>query len=699
MNTKPFLLVILSIITMASCTYSTNAFDSVSCESGNVDPSGDRTCIEGFWVDREAQQDAGQMDMGADLDDMETPDACMMKSEATLCREQAWECGRVSVTECGESREISCGECAPNEICQNRVCQECVPLTADQACARVSAQCGEITLQDNGCGDTETFVCPDLCASSLCSPDNLCEVCEPPVPLDFCRDQAQINGLCGEVTALDRCNQKRTEQCGQSCGDESTCLENGMCCIPETDTALCLASTGQCGSLSVMDQCGTLRVIECGPCLFTPPVVQTTSGGPVDFPAATPGIPGGTMNDLKLWLRAQTGITLDASGEISAWEDASSNSEPTTLSSSMLPQSSAQTLNGHDLVSLPGQAFIDVANVIDSNASIIFVFSTTDTTMSSVWWKQAALLSAEVDGPAKDFGVTMNMGEIAYFHDGSDNAVVSTTQKYNDGSFHLLVVTREASSGQVVIFLDGARLGRGMGQKGKLNASTTLRIGLQSSAQSGEGGWEATLAEVLLFDTIARPRPRMTALALKYGLTLASNYIESNGKIVFPTQNAAPFDERIFGVARHDLSALHQTFASSQSVSGTPSILHVRVGQDADGASLISQDGSFLIFGSNGASHTLSTSITPAGGTVRIPSLAWRIENTGFEDDVTLVLDPSAIDASINAAVLASDDTFMIDTIVYPLTTLPDGRVAITLIIPKDATRYLTFGQGTQSPP
>jgi len=92
----------------------------------------------------------------------------------------------------------------------------------------------------------------------------------------------------------------------------------------------------------------------------------------------------------------------------------------------------------------------------------------------------AGLVQGDVPGPKDDFGISLNAkGELLAGVGNPDTTIVSPPG-FNDGQPHLVIFTREKSTGALALFVDGRRVATGKGGTQALDAP--LRIGLGANA-------------------------------------------------------------------------------------------------------------------------------------------------------------------------------------------------------------------------
>ena len=257
-------------------------------------------------VDTNANQpdpDVGPDVGGEDADTGDCPPLSPSEIQAA-CDEANLQCGDFSVVdECGESVDVSCGECPDTDQCISGICQ-CIDESNtefcaaqgdnfDVACGLISAsgQCGEErTVDCGGCGDDAACIdhrcqacevdcqdkcgmVPDGCGDFVdCSEDPDGVSCEAQ---DSCIDFACVNDDCTPIedcdgidascgTVVDGCG--GTIDC-PTCSEGEECAPSNQCvCVSESDQELCDALELGCGEASTTDRCGFERNIDCGGC-------------------------------------------------------------------------------------------------------------------------------------------------------------------------------------------------------------------------------------------------------------------------------------------------------------------------------------------------------------------------------------------------------------------------------------------------
>jgi hypothetical protein len=80
---------------------------------------------------------------------------------------------------------------------------------------------------------------------------------------------------------------------------------------------------------------------------------------------------------------------------------------------------------------------------------------------------------------------------------GNPDITIQSTSNINDGAFHHVAVTRNAATGAMVLYVDGAQQATATGPTGTRNAAANLRIG---SLQTNLNFFAGQIDEVRLYD-------------------------------------------------------------------------------------------------------------------------------------------------------------------------------------------------------
>ncbi len=243
---------------LSGCVYDSATIESLRCAPEGA-RDGERVCQGGVWV----QDGTLVPDEPIDLPD------CVPETDEALCAARIGQCGELEVQDrCDQTRQISCLQCPAGERCDAsaRTCV-CVPeddiAFCDRLRADVDSLCGTVTAQDN-CGASRTVPCGgcDDAAGELCDDDTNRCVCTPEDDQALCD---RYGADCGMITRADRCGAQRTVSCGGCDGGEQCNAQTNLCptCRPRTPAQLCAQAGAQCGTIDAMN-CGQPQTVDCG---------------------------------------------------------------------------------------------------------------------------------------------------------------------------------------------------------------------------------------------------------------------------------------------------------------------------------------------------------------------------------------------------------------------------------------------------
>ena len=225
-----------------------------------------------------------------------------------------------------------------------------------------------------------------------------------------------------------------------------------------------------------------------------------------------------------------------------------------------------------------------------------------------------------------------------------------TNPLLNDDIPHLIGFASNASSAE--IYMDATNVLTVPGQP-QLPGYGAMMIGMDadgSEAQDGGNQLKGNVGEVIMFSkklTALDQQKVGSYLALKYGISLRSNYIASDGSTSMWTDNSDGYDQDIFGIGRDDASGLNQKVSKSVS-DGTV----LTVSLDADFTSADNDAGrttehtndlQFLTIANNGAALAPQlTEVDAASGfNVRL-AREWKVDATGnFTQNISLKFEGS----------------------------------------------------------
>jgi hypothetical protein len=145
---------------------------------------------------------------------------------------------------------------------------------------------------------------------------------------------------------------------------------------------------------------------------------------------------------------------------------------------------------------------VEVPRTFQDNFSLECWFETSSGTGFRDWWNGAPLIQADVGGSVQDFGLSMTVDGRVMFGANTGAPVVTSGAGYNDGGWHHVVLTRNGTTGAVILYLDGVQVATGTGVTGSLNAPSQVGVGYSPNEFYT---FEGSMDEVAFYTTILTP--------------------------------------------------------------------------------------------------------------------------------------------------------------------------------------------------
>ena len=146
-------------------------------------------------------------------------------------------------------------------------------------------------------------------------------------------------------------------------------------------------------------------------------------------------------------------------------------------------------------------SYVQIPRCVSTNFTIAFWFKTTATGGTGQWFNGKGFVDGEVFGVTNDFGTSL-VGDRVAFGVGNPDTTILSTNSINDGRWHHATATRDASTGQMQLYIDGGWQAAVAGPPGVRTAPPYLRIG---SLQTGVAGCflSGTMDDVQILDHVA----------------------------------------------------------------------------------------------------------------------------------------------------------------------------------------------------
>ncbi|WP_374755141.1 hypothetical protein [Arcicella aurantiaca] len=194
-------------------------------------------------------------------------------------------------------------------------------------------------------------------------------------------------------------------------------------------------------------------------------------------------------------------------------------------------------------------------------------------------------------------------------------------------------------------------------------------------------------------------------LAIKYGSTLAQNYLSGAGTQVFAANGgtSTDFDANVFGIGRDDCQGLNQ----KQSVSTSSSVLTVGIDNQIAASNAahtgdFATNATFLMFGDN---NLTGTSAFPTGPSACPPppsndkrlTRVWKVTETGTVESSKIRFDASGFGFNTDMPVymLVSSASSMATYSSIPMTSAGGTTFEVNYDFAANANTYITFSGNT----
>ena len=387
--------------------------------------------------------------------------------------------------------------------------------------------------------------------------------------------------------------------------------------------------------------------------------------------------PGNVSSNLKLWLKADAGVT--GTSPVTAWGDQSSSLLDATASGT--PALVTDGLNFNPTITFNGSSdrFTTASTSLFSSgsspASFFIVFDTDNGSGQRFLVNQRynnncntnIQLGYTAGGASRNYGL----------HIGCGHASGAPTGTIQDNTFYLmstLLLNTGNAPANINIFQNGASLTVSNNSNGFTDAgsydtqSVPIDIGVRNDAFGGsslDAYHDGDIAEIIVYTSTPTATERQqieSYLAIKYGITLdqtsATNYLASDGGIIWDGTTNATYKTDITGIGRDDNSGLDQ----QKSASINSNALLTIANGDLTTPTSFAADDSWLVWGSDNGGLTFSATVdNVTSGTSSRMERAWRVQETGTVGEVEIAFPVAYGSGTLSMLVHPSDPTFPYD--------------------------------------
>ena len=224
---------------------------------------------------------------------------------------------------------------------------------------------------------------------------------------------------------------------------------------------------------------------------------------------------GPEITESGLVLALDAGNSKSYPGSGTTWTDLSGTSNATLTNGPTY-----SSANGGSLVFDGVDDKVSLSRVVQDDFTLSCWFKTTQSYQSYAtvaWYNGAGLVDSEVDGVTNDFGMSLQVGKVV-FGVGNPDLSIQSILTYNDNIFHNAVGTRNKTSGQINLHIDGVFVTSAVGNTNTLNAANNILVGcINNTTQFFIGN----IAQVSIYNralSAAEITQNYEALKGRYGL-------------------------------------------------------------------------------------------------------------------------------------------------------------------------------------
>lgn len=463
------------------------------------------------------------------------------------------------------------------------------------------------------------------------------------------------------------------------------------------------------------------------------PAITTTN------PAGTRAIticvaPGGVYTGLETWVKADAGIT--GTTPITVVSNQNSSGTAIVLNGSPNLNNTATTYNYNPYIDFTGPAGV-LADGLAANRQFLKLSGYSGVTginyKSLFWETQLTDLTRINTHIATVENVTNSAPANGTFHGdvdagGTIAAIMQESYDVTDFGTSAPGGTWQRNASNIVSNSNHSSSKHILSANCTTGGSTTINTfmgGQRDAVSPGFVGhvrdWKGPMAELIGYTTMLTSTERQkihSYLAVKYGNTIATNYLSTTGSTIFV--NSAPYNNIIIGIGRDDVEGLIQKQAHNDDDTVRIYLNTLAASNSANGGSFTS-DVSYVLIGANTGrlcSTTAAASEIPASCSLfsRI-AREWKITKTNmgqsFSMDIKLGVCSSTGTVTVsNLRLLVDDDGDFSNggtTCYYNgdgtgiVFTYSDPLITITglsnTIFPNNATRFFTIGSVNEITP
>lgn len=360
--------------------------------------------------------------------------------------------------------------------------------------------------------------------------------------------------------------------------------------------------------------------------------------------------PGGQSGRLKMWLKADAGTTT------SVWNDQTSNNyDFYQYSASSRPSLSNNAINFNPAYYFDGSDFFNGQNRNYRRALVYFVIK------GENWGNRSRLLNnSNYSLRYEQWNNTNTLGYTRYRVADYNSGIASPFGQVS-------IISFEKSNNSTRVFIK--RIVDGVSSTNNLNTgSNQSRFPLNEYGRYLQGH----TAEIIFYDDTKNVNAENrieSYLAIKYGVTLHSNYVHSGGTTIWNRTANSGYIEDVAGIGRDDNSGLDQGKSKSVNLSA---LITIANGSSISSPASFSINRSFLLWGHNNGS-TSSLNQNYYGQTNSGVARVWKVNEKGTVGDIRIQIAKSSLPTNVNRLLVSTNPSFPNNVSTQAITLIDAG--------------------------
>lgn len=434
--------------------------------------------------------------------------------------------------------------------------------------------------------------------------------------------------------------------------------------------------------------------------------------------------PGGVgTTNLRGWFDASTGVTLTG-GVVSGWTDRAGIGNASQTTAGERPGQSTSAINYNTALTFDGaNDNLDLADRMLSSVTALsaYAVATQSGTTGDTW---GSVFNGQVNGPSWTGGgyglVALNSGSTLHgFYVRDYNTKGVSFALSNNVTTIISGIWNGTTANAVQAYKSGTSAGTVAYTPGSVGDGGSTWIGCGDGANT-DWCFYGNIAEIAVYNTglgSGENSRILSYLAVKYGITMAINYVNSASSTIYATSGS--YTNNIIGITRDDGSGLTQKQSKTPDDTVRIYLSTLASSNSANGGSFSSNLSHVMVGGTTGKmcnSASSATDVPASSGIIRRLEREWKVTNTNFGGTFSMdfKLNACAVVGSVNTShlyLLIDDDgnfTSGTNTVVASGTggiTISYSSPVITVsgistsLIPSGATRFISIGSNNSSTP